>query len=107
MSSFWFSWLRVWSIAMALFGLILALAAFPATDGPTAIIMGPVGHEGGLAFTPELRFAFALMGALTIGWVLTMWPLMNVARDFPDAAPALWRGLTVAHPCEPSVRRPA
>ena len=96
MSSFWFGWLRVWSIAMALFGLILALAAFPATDGPTAIIMGPVGHEGRLAFTPELRFAFALMGALTIGWVLTMWPLMNVARDFPDAAPALWRGLTVA-----------
>lgn len=84
-----------WCAAVALFGLLLAGAAFEATDGFARFVFGLLGH-GDTAFTPPLRFAVALMGAVTLGWGLTLAAVASDKGADPAAAPALWRRITWA-----------
>jgi hypothetical protein len=98
MSSFWKSWMRLWSIGVLLFGAVLALGAFPATDGPTRFVFDLIYWplDGQSPFTEELRFTTGLMGAVTIGWALTIMVVLQAAESAGSAAAPLWRGLTLA-----------
>ncbi len=96
MSAFWRGWLNVWSAVVAAFGLVLAGAGLDATDGVTEMLFGIMGPPGGFEWTPHLRFATALMGAVTLGWGLTFYAAFGAAHRLGDQAAPVWRMLTGA-----------
>lgn len=88
--------LRPWSVAVAVFGVVLCGGAFAATDGPMQLVFALVGARD-LAFTPELRFSIGLMGAVSLGWGLTLYAVAASTADVPGtSAPALWRRIAMA-----------
>jgi hypothetical protein len=98
MSKFWQTWLTIWCLAVALFGLILSGAAFEATQAPARLLltlMSPTGAPGfnGASFDPQARFTIGLVGAVTLGWGLTAGVLIAAAPSLP---PAIWVRLTAA-----------
>jgi hypothetical protein len=97
MSDFWKSWLNIWAWGVIVFGAILAIFAFPATEEPTRFLFELFG-----ATLPEVadyhhRFAIGLMGCVTVGWGLTLLPAFKSAHllDRGAAAP-IWRSMTFA-----------
>ncbi len=93
MSTFWRNWISLWCLGAGLFGLILYLAAWPATTGPTALFLDLIGKPWPTDASPHLRFAFGLMGAITIGWMITLYTLLRAAMTLePATARPLWRG---------------
>lgn len=84
-----------WSAVIVLFGLGLTGAAFEATDGFTRAAFAVLRHPEPM-FTPELRFAIALMGAVMLGWGLTIGSVA-AASDRLDAASAraIWGRVAV------------
>jgi hypothetical protein len=96
MQGLWKTWMTLWCWAVILFGAILAAGGLPATDGAVAFLFGLLGNLGADALqldAPGLRFSVALMGAVTIGWGLTI--LFLLPAIHAAGAPA-WRGLTAA-----------
>lgn len=79
-----------------IFGLVLAGGGLEATDGVADVLYGFMGPPGGFEWTPHLRFATALMGAVTMGWGLTFFAAFGAAHRLGDQAGPVWRILTVA-----------
>lgn len=95
MSGFWRSWLDVWCWLVVGFGAILALGAFPATDWPTRafydLVYWPLDGRSG--FAEDTRFTCGLLGAVTMGWGLTLKPLVGLGHEL---GARVWRPLTTA-----------
>lgn len=92
----WKTWMTVWCWAVILFGVLLASGSMPGTDGLVKFLYGLLGglNSEALQFdAPGMRFSIALMGAVTLGWGLTILLLLPAIHAF--GAPA-WRGLTAA-----------
>lgn len=88
--------LGLWCAVVILFGAALAGAAFAATDDFTAMAFALLGHAD-LLFTPELRFAVALMGAVTFGWGVTIAAVASVGnRLSTPVAGIVWRRMTAS-----------
>lgn len=96
MNAFWRGWLNVWSVIVVAFGLVLAGGGLDATDGAVEMLYGVMGPPGGFEWTPHLRFATALMGAVSLGWGLTFFAAFSAAHRLGDQAGPVWRLLTVA-----------
>ncbi len=96
MSSFWRTWLKVWCVGVGLFGLVLAGAAFEATSGPTRLVYGLIGGPAMLDMDATLRFSIALMGAVTLGWSVTMFAAIEAACLLGDRGRPVWRLITVS-----------
>lgn len=69
-------WLRAASALVVGFGVLVVLAAHPATAGLTMFlidfILWPIdGAQGGV--TPELRLIFAISGGVLVGWGVMLW----------------------------------
>lgn len=97
MSAFWKNWLTLWCIGAGLFGSILYLAGFPATTGPTNQFLQLIGNPWPVAPGKHLHFAFGLMGAITIGWMITLYTLFRAAWSLDEtAARPLWRGAALS-----------
>lgn len=95
MSGFWKTWLNVWCLGVGLFGLVLAGGAFAATSGPVERLLDILGGRPP-EVTPTLRFALAVMGAVSMGWALTFYAAFSAAAALgPQGRPA-WRAVTVA-----------
>ena len=92
MSTFWRNWLTVWCWVVVLFGVVLAGAGLPATDGVARTLMRVIGGRDA-AFDAPLRFSTALMGCVTAGWGLTMLPAFRAAHALSEGAAPVWRGL--------------
>jgi hypothetical protein len=97
MSDFWKSWLNLWAWGVIVFGAILALFAFPATELPSRLfydlIQNPVAAEPDRHF----RFAMGLMGCISMGWGLTMLTCFKaVALLEGEQAKSIWRSFTFA-----------
>jgi hypothetical protein len=94
MNMFWRKWLSIWSLSVIIFGLVLAGAGFPATDGIAAALFNFIGPEP-YAPTQPLRFGIGLMGAVTMGWGGMFFVAFTALHglEATQAAP-LWR-LTV------------
>ena len=96
MSAFWRIWLTVWCWVVVVVGVVLAGAGLDATDGATEMMFSIMGPAGGFDWTPHLRFATALMGAVTLGWGLSFLAAFNAAHRLGDQAGPVWRMLTAA-----------
>lgn len=69
-------WLRAASALVVGFGVLVVLAAYPATAGLTMFlidfILWPIdGAQSGA--TPELRLIFAISGGVMVGWGVMLW----------------------------------
>lgn len=99
MSRFWTNWLVIWCWGVLAFGVLLSTAAIPAIDGLVRYLFSlfaanPANAANAAAFDqPAVRFGLGLQGALTIGWSLTMFALIDAAKTI--GAPA-WRALTLS-----------
>jgi hypothetical protein len=82
---------------VVVFGAILALFAFPATELPARLfyelIQNPVATEPDRHF----RFAMGLMGCISMGWGLTMLACFKAAALLEgEQARSIWRSFTIA-----------
>jgi pheromone shutdown protein TraB len=96
MNAFWKTWINLWCWGVILFGAVLAAGAFPATDGMVRMLYGILGSSplpADFLDAPGHRFSVALMGAVTLGWGLTILFLLPAIQA---AGPSAWRGLTAA-----------
>lgn len=96
MSNFWKTWMSVWCWGVILFGVVLAAGGLPATDGVVRTLYGILSSHplpDNFLDAPGLRFSVALMGAVTIGWGLTILFLLPAIHA---AGASAWRGLTAA-----------
>lgn len=85
-----------WCGGVILFGAVLAGGGLPATDGAVHFLYNLLGGlaPGALNLdAPGMRFSVALMGAVTLGWGLTILLLLPVIHA---AGAQAWRGLTLA-----------
>jgi len=92
---FWQNWLYAWCAGVALFGLVLAGAAFEATSGPTRAIFDLLNGEL-VDFTPHIRFSVGLLGAVTFGWSLTLAAAITAAIQLNRSGQTIWRLLTAS-----------
>jgi hypothetical protein len=95
MTGFWKTWMIVWCWMVFGFGVVLALAAFPGPDIAAALFYDLVEWplDGAVTFEPRARFTVAILGAVTIGWALTIFGMIKAAET---VGPPVWRALTTA-----------
>lgn len=96
MTGLWKTWMTIWCWAVGLFGLVLAGAGLPATEGPTRLLFGILGDPAAFHLDDQARFTIALMGAVTLGWALTMATAIKAATALGAAGRPVWSGLTVS-----------
>lgn len=95
MTGYWLTWMKLWCWAVVAFGVLMATGAAPTIDGP---VVGLLTLMGGASpeMTQPLRFALALIGAVSIGWGLSLLAVVRVAGDLGDRARPLWSGISAA-----------
>lgn len=89
METLWTRWAAVWAAGLTVFGLALAGAADPSTEGLTRAIYGIIGPDHPLHFDAPLRISIALMGAVSAGWGLTV--LLLALSPEAGRNAAVWR----------------
>ena len=89
MTGFWRTWMTGWCGAVGLFGLVLAGGAFDATSGPTRLLYGVLNAAAPFEPDATLRFTLGVLGAVTVGWSLTLLAAIRAASllDRPAARP--------------------
>jgi hypothetical protein len=85
MRGFWKNWMLAWCGGAMIFGLVLAGAATPATDGAARMAIALL--DGPALDSQAVRFGIGLQGALTIGWAFA------ILAAVPERAP--WRLITL------------
>jgi hypothetical protein len=96
MSGFWRNWLTGWCWVVALFGLLLAGAAFEPTSIPTRLLFDLLNGPSPLDLDAQMRFALAVLGAVTFGWGLTFLAAIRAAHQLGDGGRPVWRGITLS-----------
>ncbi len=95
MPRFWRTWLNTWCAVVCLFGVVLAGAAFEATDSATRTMFSVLNDTIETEFNAPLRFSVALLGAITIGWSITLYAAIRAAHRLGRDGTAVWRLITV------------
>ena len=80
MSDFWKTWLDIWCLAVIAFGGILAGAGFDGFEGGVKLMLALQNPISEPVFNDIERFSFGLMGAITIGWGLTLFYFFGAAH---------------------------
>jgi hypothetical protein len=94
MSGVWRTWFALWCLSIGGFGVLLAGGAFAATDGPVRLLMTVLQGGGDVDFAPALRFSLAVMGAVTIGWAVTLHVMIRAAIALGSAGRPLWTAVS-------------
>ena len=93
MSGFWRNWLTVWCWGVGVFGAVLVGGGLDATNGPARMVFAILNGPAPLDLDAQMRFSLALMGAVTIGWAVTMAVTIRAAILLGERATPVWRGL--------------
>jgi hypothetical protein len=97
MSVFWERWLTWWCLAVAAFGVVLAGGAFESTEGPVRWLLGLLGGSADVELDSALRFSLAVLGAVTIGWSVTLLAALRAAvRLGREHGPSTWALVTAS-----------
>jgi hypothetical protein len=97
MTSFWQNWLKLWAWAVIIFGVVLASGAFVATEALVRPIFDLLGNHFPTEPDAHHRFSLGLMGAVTIGWGLTLLGVFKAIFGLTrDSASPFWRAVLVA-----------
>jgi hypothetical protein len=94
MSGFWRTWFAVWCLSIGAFGVVLAGGAFEATSGPVRLVVASLHGPSPALFDPPLRFSLAVMGAVSIGWAVTLYFIVRSATDLGARGRPLWHAIT-------------
>ncbi len=94
MSGFWRNWFAVFSLSIGLFGAVLAGGAFEATSGPVRWILASLNGTADAPFDSTLRFSLGVMGAVSIGWAVSLYGTINAAIALGANARPLWSAMT-------------
>lgn len=94
MTDFWRNWLTILCGAIGAFGLVLIGTGFTATSGPGLAVLRLMNPAATLDFDPTLRFGFGLLGAVTLGWSVTLLAAFRAADRLGAAGAPVWRLLT-------------
>ncbi len=94
MTGFWQNWLRLWAWGVIIFGVALAGGAFAATDGAIRALFDLLGNAFPAEPDAHHRFSLGLMGAVSIGWGLTLLGIFGAIFGLAkDAAISFWRAV--------------
>jgi hypothetical protein len=100
LSGFWMNWVTGYCVAVALFGIVLAGGAFEATSDPVRILLGFMNVAGGFDLVPAMRFSLGVLGAVSIGWSVTMFAAIQAANQLDRlAGGSIWVMITASVVC--------
>lgn len=87
--------MTLWCWSVILFGTVLVAGIYPPFQGINHFLFDLMSQTKtpDEPFAPVLQFSAGLMGAVTLGWGLTV---LAVVRAVQEPNPALWRGITRA-----------
>ncbi len=89
-------WLTIWCGALAALGVAVAGAATDATSAPVRLVFAVIGVPE-LRLDAHMRFTLAVLGAVLIGWSLTLLGASRVAHRLGgEHGRAAWRWVAVA-----------
>jgi len=94
MSGFWRGWFVAWCCSIGIFGAVLAGGAFEATSGPVRLVLAGLRGPDEAGFGATLRFSLAVMGAVSIGWAVTLFFVVRAAIDLDGQGRPLWNAIT-------------
>lgn len=91
------AWMTGWCVAVGLLGMILVGSGFEATSGPVRILFDVLNGPGELDFNPYVRFSLAILGAVTMGWSLTLMAVIQVANQLEkQVSKRIWIGIAAS-----------
>lgn len=97
MTGFWKNWLTGWCWAVCLFGVVLAMGGVEATSGPVHIIFALLNGPGEFTLDHHMRFSLAVLGAVTIGWSITLLAAAKAANQLEEqTGKSIWGLITVS-----------
>lgn len=90
-------WMTVWCTAIGLFGLIIIGGGFEVTSGPIRMFFNLLDGPGELDLNPHMQFTLAVLGAVTIGWSVTLLVAIQAAHQLePQARRSIWIGIVAS-----------
>ena len=90
-------WMTGWCGAVGLLGLILVGGGFEVTSSPVRILFDFLNSSGELDLNPYMRFSLAILGAVTIGWSLTLMVVIQAANQLEKrVSKPIWMGITTS-----------
>ncbi|MCA3692430.1 hypothetical protein [Aquidulcibacter sp.] len=96
MASLWRRWVIGWCYLVLALGLVFTGSAWPQTDAAVRlfydVIYWPLDGQSG--WHESLRLTAAILGAVMMGWALTLLTLVQTALKHPQLS--LWRPMTGA-----------
>lgn len=96
MTGFWRTWTMAWSWAVAAFGLVITGVAFEATSGPVRLLFAVLNGPQPLDLNAQMRFSEAVLGAVTLGWGLTLMAATQAANLLGDRGRPVWGMITAS-----------
>ncbi len=94
MTGFWRGWFLLWCVSIGLFGAVLSGGAFEATSGPVRLVLASLQGPAEPQFDATLRFSLAVMGAVSIGWAVTLAFIVRAAIQMEDRSRPLWNAIS-------------
>lgn len=94
MSDFWRNWLTVWCLAVGVFGLGLVGGGLDSTSGPTRLFFHLLNGPAPLELDSQMRFSLAVLGAVTLGWSLTLLAAIQAAIALGPRGRPIWLLIT-------------
>lgn len=95
MSPFWQAWFQFWLGSMALFALLVAAGALPATDAPFRLGLALTSMGPPADLTPAARFVTGILGGVFLGWIVMFWLVVRQAIAMGPAGRPLWLAATI------------
>lgn len=96
MTGFWRKWLIGWCWAVIAFGAVLSLGGFAATKAPVEALFRLMNPGATTPFDATAQFSAGLMGAVSLGWGLSLLATVREAIRLGPDARSLWGRLLVA-----------